>query len=412
MSKISMKLQGVIKKYLRECLILCLVLFLMIIYLFSSRRICQFSEESLNKNASLREAMFYEKLSGYKVKCLLCSRSCELQDRQRGFCRARINIKGKLYSEVYGKTFLGVLNYGTWGLVYNAMKSNLLIIGSPGCNMRCNFCLSWQMSRADPEEIESLDFEKVSASIGSQEMHFGLNFKLSPQDIIKAANKFNCKIIAFSLTESTIDYEYVLEVSKLARKNGLINILNINGYINEEPLKELLKYVDGVSLGLKGFNNNVYHNYVHADLEPVLKSLLVLKNSGVPFEVTYPLIPGVNDDANQITDMCLWIKNNLGKKTPLNFYRYVPSYRLMGLPPTSTEAMENAKKIANNVGLKFTYLSYLSNKIDPDFEQKIFCPNCNKLVLFRKGADNILVNNIVKGRCKFCGEKIALIIMD
>ena len=78
MSKISMKLQGVIKKYLRECLILCLVLFLMIIYLFSSRRICQFSEESLNKNASLREAMFYEKLSGYKVKCLLCSRSCGL----------------------------------------------------------------------------------------------------------------------------------------------------------------------------------------------------------------------------------------------------------------------------------------------------------------------------------------------
>jgi pyruvate formate lyase activating enzyme len=412
MIKISKKLPGVVKKYLREWVVLCLVLFLMAIYLFPSRRACKFGEEFLNKNASLKEAMFYEKLGDYKVRCTLCPWRCELKDRQKGFCRARINIKGKLYSEVYGKTFFGTLNYGTWGLIYSAMKSNILTIGSPGCNMRCNFCLSWTISTADPEEVESLDFKKASESTSLPEMKFGLNFKLSPQDIITTANKFNYKIISFSLTESTINYEYVLDVSKLARKNGLVTVLCTNGYINEAPLKELLKYVDGVSLGLKGFNNNVYHKYTQADLEPVLKSLLVLKNEDVPFEISYPLIPGVNDDAVQITDMCLWIKNNLGKETMLNFYRYIPSYRLIGLPPTPVETMENAKKIANNIGLKHVYVSYLSNKIDPNFEQEIFCPNCNNLVLSRKGAYKILVNNIIKGKCRFCGEKISFIIVN
>ena len=167
----------------------------------------------------------------------------------------------------------------------------------------------------------------------------------------------------------------------------------------------MLKHIDGVSVGLKGFNDEFYRRYCSAEIKPILESLRIIKESGVAFEITNVIIPTLNDDFQQIEDMCIWIKENLGEETQLHFYRYSPTYRLAQLPPTPISTLEHARKIAENVGLKYVYVSYLDYP-SPNFEDKIYCSKCHKLVLYRKGNSPLLINNTINGKCKFCGEKI------
>lgn len=397
------------------------ICFFSIFFYYQNKKMRALYDNVAHRAVGYKEAMFYTKLKNDTVDCLLCPWQCRLKNGQRGFCLARVNVGGSLYSTVYGKAFLGVLEHDNWGLIYASTKGNMLLIGPPGCNMRCDFCLSADMAIVDPAEIKAVNFRAINlpfsggkanpdVSIFRAHQIFKPLLAMSPEDVIATAKKYNCKIIAYVMTEPTPFYEFMLDVAKLARKNGLKNALGTNGYINKRPLEELLKYMDGVSVGLKGFRNDVYQRYVHAELNPVLETLKVLKDNDIGFEITYPLIPGVNDDLAQLTAMCSWIKDNLGVKTPLNFYKFLPLYRLSGVPPTSKASLDKAKKIANDVGLQFVYYSYLNTTSMPNPDQEINCPSCKRVVLSRK--DGVLTDNTKKGRCRFCNERISFLNDD
>ncbi len=361
--------------------------------------------------SELKEAMYYQRLSGKTVQCLLCPRLCKLRDSQRGFCKSRINISGKLYSMTYGKSI--AMNYPATmrpALIHCSIDEDMLRVSTSGCNMRCKFCYSWWISQSPPEEVELLsNTRKVDAVTSATP----LPVKFSPKDIVSLAKKSKCRIIAYNVAnEPTVNYEHVLETARLAKKSGLINALVTNGYINEEPLKELLRYMDGVSVGLKGFSEEVYSRYCSARLEPVLETLKTIKAANVGFEISYPLILGVNDDREQIEKMCLWISRNLGSYTPLQFIRFHPAYKMLAVPPTPITVLEEAEKIARAVGLKNISINYLGDYPGGDFEEKIFCPECGKLILHRKGEAGIVVNNTKDGKCNFCGHQLLFIIID
>jgi len=286
----------------------------------------------------------------------------------------------------------------------------MLRLATVGCNMKCKFCFTWQISQSTPEEIESMPYSRKIDAVTTATPILGL---LEPKDIIAIAKKAKCEIITYNIAnEPTTNYEYVLETAKLAKYNGLINILVTNGYINEAPLKELLQYMNGVSVGLKGFTEEVYIKYCSAHLEPIQKSLKIIRDAGIGLEITYPVIPTVNDDAKQIKEMCLWIKENLGTDIPIQFIRYLPAYRLAFIPPTPITTLESAEKIAHEAGLKNVSFNYLGGYPGVNFEEKIYCPHCNKLILYRKGGKYLLINNTKDGKCKFCGYRLSVIVLD
>lgn len=363
---------------------------------------------------TLTEAMYYSRLPNNKVQCLLCTRKCVLKEGQRGFCNARINKNDKLYSLVYGRVLFHPIPTFQRSLIYCVTDNNILRLGTAGCNMKCKFCLTWQLSQAKPEEVETIyPFNDVDDMTGASPSVCKKTIAMMPEDIINLAEKYNCKVINFNWNEPTIYYEYMLDVAKLAKQKGLINVLSTCGYINQKPLKNLLQYMDGVSLGLKGFTEEMYLKYCSAELKPVLETLKVLKEERIGFEITYVVIPTVNDNLEQIRRMCIWIKKNLGETVPLHFYRFFPSYLLKNLPPTPISTLETVRQIANNeVGLKYVYIFYLGGYPDPNFEDKIYCSNCNRLILCRKGMRNLLVNNTRAGRCVFCGKRVSFVILD
>ncbi len=194
----------------------------------------------------------------------------------------------------------------------------------------------------------------------------------------------------------------MLETARLARQNGIKNVMHSAGFINPEPLRELCKYMDAANVDLKGFSDEYYRKICDGSLQPVLESLKTIKEEGVWLEVTNLIVPGLNDNSDEIRQMCIWIKQNLGAETPVHFSRFYPTYKLKNLFPTAVESLEKARKIALNVGLKYVYIG----NVPGHSGETTYCPKCGKVLVKRVGY-TILENNIVDGGCKFCGEEIA-----
>ncbi len=330
----------------------------------------------------LREALFYQKLENKKVKCQLCPRYCVISPGRRGYCRVRENQGGSLFAVSYAKPVAVHLDPIEKKPLFHFLPSQTAFsVATAGCNLDCKFCQNWEISQGRPEEL------RFTA--------------LSPEQLVDKALASGAPVLAYTYTEPTVFYEYMLDTCRIARLRGLKNVMHSNGYINEEPLRKLAKFLDAANVDLKGFKEEYYAKICEGSLAPVLKSLKILKEEGVHIEITNLVLSGFNDDSDSIAKMCLWIKDNLGADTPLHFSRFFPMYKLLGLNPTSVETLETARKIALDCGLKYVYIGNVPGHI----AENTYCPKCKKAVIKRAGY-MVEEVDLAQGRCKFCQEKI------
>jgi len=329
----------------------------------------------------MKEARWYKKTKNKTVQCFLCPRNCVIPEGKTGFCGVRKNKDGKLYSLVYGKaTGIQMDPIEKKPLYHFLPGSAAFSIGTVGCNFVCQHCQNWQTSQLKPEKFHA--------------------YEIIPEEIVQKAKEEHCKSIAYTYNEPTIFGEYVIDTAKLARKKGLKNVLITNGFTGDEARQEFSKYIDGVNVDLKAFDNEFYKKYAGAWIEPVLESLKTYKKKKVWLEVTNLIIPTLNDKTNKIKEMITWLKENLGGEVPLHFSAFYPSYKLQDLPPTSAATLIEARKLAIEMGMKYVYIG---NVVTTD-EDNTYCPKCGELVIERMNY-TILQNKLKNGKCP-CGEKI------
>ena len=340
------------------------------------------SEGKSPPTASGREAMFYKNLVGQKVQCLLCPRECAISDGKRGFCRNRENRNGKLCTIVYGKPSVVDIGPIEKAPIYHFFPGHFrLCITCASCNLRCKYCQNWHLSQK-----------------GLEELNYSPYF---PPEIVLQAKKQGLNSVSFTYTEPTVYYEYLFNISALAKKEGLKTSIVSNGYIQTEPLLKLLKVLDAVKIDLKGFSEKFYEEVSSATLKPVLESLLTVKKEGVWLEIVNLIVPSLNDDPKMINQMCQWIRENLGADTPLHFTRFFPNYKLTHLPPTPVSSLESAHEIAKKNGLRYVYIG----NVPGHTYNSTFCPSCNQRLVHRTHFD-VLEMNISNGKCKFCNFPI------
>jgi pyruvate formate lyase activating enzyme len=317
------------------------------------------------------------------VRCGLCPRRCVLAPGQRGYCTVRLNRDGILYTLGYGDPVAVHVDPIEKKPFFNFLPGTTAYsIAVAGCNMRCLFCQNWQISQARPDEVDAAD--------------------MSPEAVVDEARKAGCASIVYTYTEPTVFYEYMLDISKLAKKAGFRTAMHTCGYINPEPLDELLKYMDAVNVDLKGFDEGFYKRMgALADLNSVLETIKTVKARGVWLEITNLIIPGQNDDPAEIRRMCRWIKDSVGDDVPLHLSRFMPAFRLENLPPTPVEKLDEAYSIAKAVGLKFVYIG----NVPGNPHENTYCPDCGKMVVERSGY-RVTRNDIAGSKCRFCGYRI------
>ncbi len=331
----------------------------------------------------MKQALYYERLKDKIVQCQLCPRFCKLKPDEIGDCRARSNIDGKLFSLVYGKAVSNSIDpIEKKPLSHFLPGTTAYSIGTTGCNLHCAHCQNWETSQGDVGEYQVKE--------------------LPPEKVVEDAIENNCSSIAFTYNEPTIFYEYALDTAKLTRKKGLKCIIISNGFINKDPLEKLCKYIDAANIDLKAFDDKFYRKIATAWLEPILENLKILKKNKVWLEITYLIIPKLNDDFKNIENMCEWIKNNLGTNVPLHFNAFYPCYNLKDVQPTPVETLIKAREIAIQTGLNFVYIG----NINEDNFLNTYCPKCKSSLIERSTGYGTEIKSLSMGKCEECGEKV------
>ena len=340
--------------------------------------------ESSAPNKWSKEAMWYELVgpeSQLEAHCLLCPHGCMLAEGARGRCRTRLVKNGKLYTVAYGNACSAFVDpIEKKPLNHFLPGSSIFSIATAGCNFRCPNCQNWEISQARPEDISAYD--------------------LPPTKVVETAKQQNIPSIAYTYTDPIVYYEYTLDTAKIAKEQGLRNVLVTAGYINPDPLREWCKYIDAAHVDLKSFNEDFYKKMPHGSLAPVLKTIATMKELGVWVELIHLTIPTLSDNPKEIYEMSKWIVANVGKGTPLHLSRFHPTYKLTNLPPTSITALEDAYQAAKDAGLDFVYIGNVPNSD----RQSTYCPNCKQLLIERNGY-NITKNTIQNSKCS-CGTLI------
>lgn len=319
-----------------------------------------------------------------KVQCELCPKMCLIGPGQSGECRVRINIDGVLRTVVYGyPCSINIDPIEKKPLFHFLPGTPILSIATVGCNLHCENCQNWEISQANPED------ENISA------------YFCPPERLVLLTKSNNCPSLAYTYTDPIVYYEYTYDAANLARSAGIRNVLVTAGYINEEPWRKLLKYVDAVTLDLKGITEEFYRDVCSATLKPVQNALVVAKGSGVELEVSNLVIPTLNDKPEQIGELVRWVRANLGRDTPLHFLGFIPRYKMRHLPPTSLQTLEMARNVAMAEGMEFVYIGNVRSRDG----QNTYCPDCKNLLIERSGF-TILQNRLKEGRCPGCSKEI------
>lgn len=327
-----------------------------------------------------KEAEYYKKTNSTAV-CLLCPKQCIISEGKTGFCKVRKFKDGKLILLNYPyPCSIAIDPIEKKPFYHFKPKSRVFSIATAGCNMACKHCQNDSISQSRPT-----DFERKS---------------YTPEEIVKEVQQSGCDIIAYTYTEPTIFFEYMKDIAKLARKRGIQNVIVSNGFINQEPLKELLPLIDGANIDLKSMDDTFYQKICAARLNPVLETIKTLILNGVWVEITNLIIPSLNDSPDKIKKLIDWVAEQ-GIDIPLHISRFYPAYKLMNLPPTPIETLMNAYELAKK---KLNFV-YLGNTSEPNVQNTI-CPSCNQTLIERSNF-GVVKNTIEQGKCPNCKKEIA-----
>lgn len=331
------------------------------------------------------DTAIYKKSHGGSVECGICHHRCFLKDDAVGICNVRKNINGSLQSLVYEKLIAKSVDPIEKKPLYHVAPGSLAYsIATVGCNFSCKFCQNSNIAQM-PADNNGLIVGDIT----------------SPDSIVKDAVYRQCKTIAYTYTEPAVYFEYVLKTATLAKNEGIRNVIVSNGYMTSEAVDMMSPYIDAANIDLKSFSDDFYKNYCGSRLEPVKNTLRKMKAAGIFLEITTLLIPGLNDDLEEIDSMAAFIADDIGVETPWHISRFHPSYRLSNIQSTPVTKLLKAREIGYKNGLKHVY----TGNIPGEGGENTYCHHCDSLLIERLGY-TILNNRIEGGCCNVCNTKI------
>lgn len=326
------------------------------------------------------EASFYEIFDNKKVRCFLCSHRCIISENSKGLCNVRENIDGKLYT--LNKNIFIALNIDPIEKkpLFHFLPGSLSFsIATEGCNFKCLFCQNFEISQIGERKIRG---------------------KFVPSErIIELAIENNCKSISYTYTEPTIFFETAYEVGLLAREKGIKNVFVTNGYLTKEATTKAKDFLDAANVDLKCFSKDIYTKYCGATLKKVLEGIDNLLEMGIIVEITTLIVPEINEEESQLKEIANFIASR-SKDIPWHISRFFPHYKMENKYPTSLKSLDLAEKLGKEAELKYIYKGNVWGE-----GENTFCPNCNKLLIERKGFE-ILKNVIDNGNCSYCGTRL------
>ncbi|MBW1690944.1 MAG: AmmeMemoRadiSam system radical SAM enzyme [Deltaproteobacteria bacterium] len=333
----------------------------------------------------MKEAMLYEKLDDTKVQCNLCSHRCTIREGSYGICGVRQNVGGTLFSLVYDKIIAANVDpIEKKPLFHFYPGSRAYSVATVGCNFTCKHCQNADISQFTQGRKGYIAGDTIS-----------------PEDIVRDAERSGCTSIAYTYTEPTIFFELSFDTAALAHTKGIKNVFVSNGYMTPEALKEISPYLDGINIDLKAFTDTFYKKICGARLEPVLGTIKLAKELGIWVEVTTLVIPTLNDSASELEQIAEFI-NGVDSDIPWHISQFYPTYQLTQLPRTPVETLHMARDRGMQAELHYVY----EGNVPGRGNENTYCYRCGGLLIERWGY-SILKSTIEDGHCPTCKASIA-----
>ncbi len=330
----------------------------------------------------MKEAFLYKKLDNSKVECCLCSHHCTLKDGQLGVCRVRKNIEGQLYSLNYDRVAATHVDPIEKKPLYHFLPgSTSYSIAAMGCNFSCKFCQNHTLSVVRDER-------------------YIYGEPISPGQVVNTALRHRSASISYTYSEPTIYFELMVETARLAKEQGIKNVMVTNGYMSQEALDMMSPYLDGANVDLKAFSEDFYRKYCSARMAPVLDTIRRMKEKGIWVEVTTLLIPGLNTDKEGLKELISFIVG-VDENIPWHVSRFFPQHRLVDIPITPGESIYNALEMGKEMGIKYLY----GGNIASDKWSDTFCSACGTLLIERSGYFTS-IRSVAAGVCTHCKNSI------
>jgi pyruvate formate lyase activating enzyme len=332
-----------------------------------------------------KEAKFWRETTDKKVQCFLCSHKCIISDNKQGICGVRSNENGKLFTLIYGScSSLAADPIEKKPLYHFYPGTNAFSFGTVGCNFKCTHCQNYSISTA------KMDFPYLR--------------DISPEESVELAKQHNCQGLSYTYNEPTIWHEFTYDSAKHAKKQGLYTCYVTNGYISEDPLREISSVLDAMNIDVKAFTEDFYKKICKARLEPVLNTCILAKELGIHIELTYLVIPGYNDAFDQVKQFCEWVVDKLDANVPVHFSRFHPDHNMTDVTRTPMETMLKIYDIAKESGILYPYLGNVS----PGEYENTYCPKCGSACIERKGFF-VNIDGFSQGKCAKCDSSIPVV---
>jgi pyruvate formate lyase activating enzyme len=328
---------------------------------------------------------YWHALEDGRVQCDVCPRFCRMHDGQRGMCFVRANQHGAIVLTTYGRSSgFCVDPIEKKPLNHFLPGSPVLSFGTAGCNLACQFCQNWDISKS--REMDTLMDQAA------------------PDTIARAARRLGCLSVAYTYNDPVIFMEYAIDVAKACREQGVKSVAVTAGYMTDAPRRELYQYMDAANVDLKAFTEDFYWKITSAHLAPVLETLEYLKHeTRVWFELTTLLIPGHNDSNEELTEMSKWVVSHLGPDVPMHFTAFHPDWRMRDVPPTPAATLTRARRIAMDHGVRYAY----TGNVRDEAGQSTYCHQCGATLIGRDGYDITAWRLDANGSCGRCGTTCA-----
>jgi pyruvate formate lyase activating enzyme len=235
-----------------------------------------------------------------------------------------------------------------------------------GCPLSCSWCHNPEGISAEPETV--IQTNKIGDREFSRTEPLGKYY--SVDEILEIAERERIFMtqskggITFSGGEPMLQFDFLLDALKACKSNGYHTAVDTSGYSSSENFRSVIPYTDLFLFDLKHMDDARHIEYTGVSNTLILENLRLIMESGKDVMVRVPVIPGYNEDNENIVKVRQFLSatkvRSLKKINLLPFHKIGSSkYKKFNIPymmgnieePTK-EKMRELKEYFMETGIK------------------------------------------------------------
>ena len=235
-----------------------------------------------------------------------------------------------------------------------------------GCPLSCWWCHNPEGISPDIETVDQI--EKVGEREFVKTEEAGRWYTVN--DVLEILEKEKIFFdeskggVTFSGGEPLMQPDFLLETLKACKDKGYHTAVDTSGFSSPENYLKIIPWTDLFLFDIKHMDDQMHFKYTGVSNVLIINNLRLILESGKDLFIRIPVIPGFNDDLDNLMALKQFLKDsdceNLKRISLLPYHkvgkakysRFKIPYRMNGTEPPTRERMNELKEFFAETGIK------------------------------------------------------------